>query len=85
MKLKGWAQYNVSNSDMKARIIGVHSKMQLLVSSMDFSLPLQYFPIQITSALAFREQSYVNWLLKILGFLSLFLEVYDQTGMHASI
>ena len=40
MKLWGWAQDNVSDSDMKARIIEVQTKMQTLVSSMDFSLPL---------------------------------------------
>ena len=28
MKLWGWAQDNVSDSDMKARIIGVQTKMQ---------------------------------------------------------
>ena len=40
MKLWGWAQDNVSDSDMKARIIEVQTKMHTLVSSMDFSLPL---------------------------------------------
>ena len=40
MKLWGWAQDNVSDSDMKARIIGVQTKCKHLVSSMDFSLPL---------------------------------------------
>ena len=59
---------------------------QLLASSMDFSLPSQCFPIQITSALAFREQSYVQWMLKRMpSFQSLFFEVYDQTGMQDSI
>ena len=40
MNLWGWVQDNVSDSDMKARIIGVQTKIQILISSMDFSLPL---------------------------------------------
>ena len=31
MKLWGWAQDNVSDSDMKARIIGVQTKIQLAI------------------------------------------------------
>ena len=40
MKLWGWTQDNISDSDIKIRIIGVQTKMQTLVSSMDFSFPL---------------------------------------------
>ena len=37
-------------------------------------------------ALAFREQRYMQWMLKRLpSFLSLFFEVYHQTGMQVSI
>ena len=69
MKLCGWAQDNVSDSDMKARIIGVHTKIQL------------YLPIEISSALAFREQIYVQCLLKRMpNFRSIFFVVYDKQG-----
>ena len=40
MMLWGLAQDNVSDSDMKARIIGVQTKMQTFSFSMNFSLPL---------------------------------------------
>ena len=40
MKLWGWTQDNVSDSDMKARIIGVQTKMPTFSLFYDFSLPL---------------------------------------------
>ena len=53
MKLWGRAQDNVSDSDVKAKIIGVQTKIQ----TFSFFYGLQLV-IQITSAQAFRAQNY---------------------------
>ena len=67
MKLWGWPQDNVSDSD----------RLQLVIVVLSHSDNL---------ALAFRELSYEQCMLKRMpSFLSLFFEVYDQTGMQASI
>ena len=44
MKLWGWEQDNVSDSDMKARIIGVQTKMQ----TFGFSYGLQLAIVMLT-------------------------------------
>ena len=67
MKLWGWPQDNVSDSD----------RLQLAIVVLFHSDNL---------ALAFREQSYVQCMLKRMpSFLSLFFEGYNQTGMQASM
>ena len=65
--MKLWVQDSVSDSDMKARIIAVQTKMQ----TFSFFYGLQ---------LAIVALSYVQCMLKIMpSFLSMFFDVYDQT------
>ena len=77
---------NVSDSDMMARIIGAQAKMQTFSFFYGLQLAIVILLHSDNLALAFREQSYVQWMLKRMpSFLTLFFEVYDQTGMQASI
>ena len=81
MKLWGWAQDNVSNLDIMAGIIGVQTKMQTFSFFYGLQLAIVVFSIQITSALAYRDQSYVQLMLKRMpSFLSLFFEVHSRQG-----
>ena len=45
MNLWGWVQDNVSDSDTKARIIGVQTKIQILISS-GLQLAISTFPFK---------------------------------------
>ena len=86
MKLWGWAQDNVSGSYMKARITGVQTKIQ--ASSFFYGLVLAIIVIShldnLIPSLQRAELCAVD-AQRIPSFLSLFFEVYDQTGIQASI
>ena len=86
MKLWGWAHDHVSDSDMKARIIGVQTKMQTF--SFFYGLQLAIVVLShsdnLSSSLQRAELCAVD-AKRMPSFLSLFFEVYNQTGMQASI
>ena len=86
MKLWGWAHDNVSDSDMKARIIGVQTKMQTFSFFYGLQLAIVVLPHSdsLSSSLQRAELCAVD-AKRMPSFLSLFFEVYDQTGMQASI
>ena len=86
MKLWGWAQDNVSDSDMKARIIGVQTKMQTFsfFYGLQLAIVVRFHSDNLSSSLQRAELCAV--VLKIIpSFLSLFFEVYNRAGLQASI
>ena len=86
MKLWGWAQDNVSDSDIKTRIIGVQTKMQILVFFYGLQLAIVVLSNSdnLNSSLQ-RAELYECMLKRKPSFLLLFFKVYDQTGMQTSI
>ena len=86
MKLWGWAQDNVSDSDMKARIIGVQTKMQTFsfFYGLQLAIVVLFHSDSLSSSLQ-RAELCAEMLKRMPSFLSLFFEVFDQTGMQASI
>ena len=86
MKLWGWAQDNVSDSDMKARITGVQNEMQ--TSSFFYGLLLAIIVLSHSDNLIpnlQRAELCAVDAQRMPSFLSLFFEVYDQIGIQASI
>ena len=86
MKQWGWAQDNVSDSYMKARITGVQTKIQ--ASSLFYGLVLAIIVLSYSDNLIpslQRAELCAVDAQRMPSFLSLFFEVYDQTWMQASI
>ena len=77
MKLWGWAQDNVSDSDMKARIIGVQTKMQTFSQELQLASP-SFSPQRAELCAVYAQK---NDKLSV----TVLLEVHHQTGLQASI
>ena len=86
MKLWGWVQDNVSDSYMKARIIGVQTKMQTfsLFYGLQLAIVVLSHSDNLSSSLQRAELCAVD-VQKNAKHSSLFFKVYDQKGIQASI